>query len=112
MDSPLPETADVVREGVAQAMSGFDHAYWSRCEDEHRFPTEAWKALADGGWIGLAVPEEYGGAFQVFGGMAYSKEFPVERLFRDARIAKNIPVAEELILANLGTQALGLPRSC
>ena len=50
-------------------------------------------------------------AFQTFGGMAYSKEFPVERLFRDARIGKNIPVAEELILAHIGTQALGLPRS-
>jgi acyl-CoA dehydrogenase len=50
-------------------------------------------------------------AFQVFGGMAYSKEFPVERLFRDARIGKNIPVAEELVLAHIGTQVLGLPRS-
>jgi acyl-CoA dehydrogenase len=50
-------------------------------------------------------------AFQVFGGMAYSKEFPVERLFRDARIGKNIPVAEELNLAHIGTQVLGLPRS-
>lgn len=50
-------------------------------------------------------------AFQVFGGMAYSKDTPVERLFRDARIGKNIPVSEELVLAHLGTQALGLPRS-
>ncbi|HET6563639.1 MAG TPA: acyl-CoA dehydrogenase family protein [Marmoricola sp.] len=50
-------------------------------------------------------------AFQTFGGMAYSKEYPVERLFRDARIGKNIPVAEELILAHIGTQMLGLPKS-
>jgi acyl-CoA dehydrogenase len=50
-------------------------------------------------------------AFQTLGGMAYSKEYPVERLFRDARIAKNIPVAEELILAHIGTSMLGLPKS-
>jgi acyl-CoA dehydrogenase len=48
----------------------------------------------------------------VFGGMACSKELPVERLFRDARIGTNIPIAEELILAHIGTQVLGLPRSC
>jgi len=50
-------------------------------------------------------------AFQVYGGMAYSKELPVERLFRDARIGKNIPVSEELVLAHIGTHVLGLPRS-
>jgi acyl-CoA dehydrogenase len=50
-------------------------------------------------------------AFQTFGGMAYSHEYPIERLFRDARIGKNIPVAEELILAHIGTQMLGLPKS-
>lgn len=50
-------------------------------------------------------------AFQVHGGMAYSKDYPVERLFRDARIAKIAPVAEELILAHIATQTLGLPRS-
>jgi acyl-CoA dehydrogenase len=50
-------------------------------------------------------------AFQVFGGMAYSKELPVERLFRDARIGKNIPISEELVLAHIGTHVLGLPRS-
>ena len=50
-------------------------------------------------------------AFQTLGGMAYSKEYPVERIFRDARIAKNIPVAEELVLAHIGTAMLGLPKS-
>jgi len=50
-------------------------------------------------------------AFQTLGGMAYSKEYPVERMFRDARIGKNIPVAEELVLAHIGTQVLGLPKS-
>jgi len=50
-------------------------------------------------------------AFQTLGGNAYSKEYPVERLFRDARIGKNIPVAEQLVLAHIGTQVLGLPKS-
>ena len=61
MDFDLPETALAVREGVAAVAAKYDHAYWSRCEEEHRFPTEAWQDLADGGWIGLCVPEEYGG---------------------------------------------------
>lgn len=61
MDFDLPETAVAVREGVAAVAAKYDHAYWSRCEEEHRFPSEAWRDLADGGWIGLCVPEEYGG---------------------------------------------------
>ncbi|MFD0903809.1 acyl-CoA dehydrogenase family protein [Actinomadura sediminis] len=50
-------------------------------------------------------------AFQTYGGMAYSLEYPVARMFRDARIAKNIPVAEELVLAHIAQHELGLPRS-
>ncbi|ACY98024.1 acyl-CoA dehydrogenase family protein [Thermomonospora curvata] len=50
-------------------------------------------------------------AFQVHGGMAYSLEYPVARFFRDARIAKNIPVAEELVLAHIAQHELGLPKS-
>ena len=64
MDFNLPDTAVAVREGVLRAMSGFDHAYWSRLEEEHRFPEEAWAALAEGGWLGLSVPEEFGGGGQ------------------------------------------------
>ena len=61
MDFDLPPTALAVREGVAAVAAKYDHAYWSRCEEEHRFPAEVWRDLADGGWIGLCVPEEYGG---------------------------------------------------
>ena len=64
MDFELPDTAAAVRDGVAAVAAKYDNAYWSRCEDEHRFPQEAYDDLAAGGWFGLAVPEEYGGGGQ------------------------------------------------
>jgi acyl-CoA dehydrogenase len=64
MDFDLPESATAVRDGVAAVAARYDHAYWSRCEDEKRYPTEVYRDLADGGWLGLSVPEEYGGGGQ------------------------------------------------
>jgi acyl-CoA dehydrogenase len=64
MDFDLPDTAVAVRDGVAAVAAKYDNAYWSRCEEEHRFPQEAYDDLAAGGWFGLAVPEEYGGGGQ------------------------------------------------
>ncbi|MEZ0578043.1 acyl-CoA dehydrogenase family protein [Nocardioides sp. MH1] len=64
MDFELPDSALAVRDGVAAVAAKYDHAYWSRCEEEHRFPQEAYDDLAAGGWFGLAVPEEYGGGGQ------------------------------------------------
>ena len=64
MDFNLPESAIAVRDGVAAVAAKYDHAYWSRCEEEHRFPDEVFKDLGDGGWLGLSIPEEYGGGGQ------------------------------------------------
>ena len=64
MDFTLTETTAAVRDGVAKVASRYGHDYWSRCDEEHRFPTEVWQDLADGGWIGLCIPEEYGGGGQ------------------------------------------------
>jgi acyl-CoA dehydrogenase len=61
MDFDLPESAIAVRDGVAAVAAKYDHAYWSRCEEEKRYPEEVYRDLADGGWLGLSVPEEYGG---------------------------------------------------
>ncbi len=64
MDFDLPDSAVAVREGVAAVAAKYDHAYWSRCEEEKRYPEEAYRDLAEGGWLGLSVPEEYGGGGQ------------------------------------------------
>jgi acyl-CoA dehydrogenase len=41
--------------------AGFDDDYWSQCDQEHRFPWEFYDVMAKGGWLGIAMPEEYGG---------------------------------------------------
>lgn len=64
MDFDLPESAIAVRDGVAAVAAKYDHTYWSRCEEEHRFPREVFDDLGRGGWFGLCVPEEYGGGGQ------------------------------------------------
>lgn len=50
-------------------------------------------------------------AIQTLGGMGYSKEFHVERLWRDARLFRVAPVSEEMILNYVAQHDLGLPRS-
>lgn len=61
MDFTLPDTAVAVRDGVAALARGFDLEYWTRCDAEKRWPDEVWAELGAGGWLGLTVPEEYGG---------------------------------------------------
>jgi len=64
MDFNLPESAIAVRAGVGAIGARHDRAYWDRCEEDKRWPEEVWAELAKGGWLGLAVPQEYGGAGQ------------------------------------------------
>ena len=51
-----------VREGVRRVCSRFTDAYWRDHDERHEFPWEFYEALAEGGWVGIAIPEEYGGA--------------------------------------------------
>ncbi len=50
-----------IAEAVDRVCAGFDDAYWAACDTDHRFPWEFYKVMAEGGWIGIAIPEEYGG---------------------------------------------------
>jgi acyl-CoA dehydrogenase len=40
----------------------FDDIYWAEKDRNHQFPFEFAKAVADGGWLGIAMPTEFGGA--------------------------------------------------
>ncbi|MFC4116106.1 acyl-CoA dehydrogenase family protein [Nonomuraea zeae] len=64
MDFTLPESALAVQRGIGDICSRYDLDYWQRCESGKRWPEEVWEELAKGGWLGLAVPEEYGGGGQ------------------------------------------------
>ena len=50
-------------------------------------------------------------AMQTMGGMGYSKEMHVERLWRDARLFRFAPVSEEMILNFIASHELGMARS-
>lgn len=50
-------------------------------------------------------------AMQTLGGMGYSKECDVERLWRDARLFRIAPVSEEMVLNFVAQHDLGMPRS-
>lgn len=51
----------LVREAVASLCRRYDDGYWADCDAQHRFPWEFYRDMAAGGWIGIAIPERYGG---------------------------------------------------
>ena len=50
-------------------------------------------------------------AMSTHGGYAYAKEYHVERLWREARLLRNAPFSQEMVLNYISTQALKLPRA-
>jgi acyl-CoA dehydrogenase len=58
------ETDDqrALREGVRAVVSQFGDDYWLERDDDGKFPFEFHRAMADSGWLGITMPEEYGGA--------------------------------------------------
>lgn len=55
-----PERAEI-RDAVRAICDKFDDGYWAEKDRTHSFPFEFAKAIADGGWLGIAMPEEFGG---------------------------------------------------
>jgi acyl-CoA dehydrogenase len=51
-----------IRESVLKLCSRFDDQYWLEHDRSGEFPEDFCRALADAGFIGIAVPEEYGGS--------------------------------------------------
>lgn len=61
MDFADDEDHLAIAEAIRALCSRFDDEYWARCEAEHRFPWEFYARMAEGGWVGIAIPEQYGG---------------------------------------------------
>lgn len=61
MDFARDDDHEAIRAGVRQVCADFDDTYWRTCDAEHEFPWDFYRAMAAGGWIGIATPEAYGG---------------------------------------------------
>jgi acyl-CoA dehydrogenase len=51
-----------IRESIIKVCAPFDDDYWLKRDKEGGFPHDFYQAMADGGWIGICIPEEYGGS--------------------------------------------------
>src|SRR6266436_6590902 len=62
MDFALTANQESIRDAVAKICARFDDAYWLKKDKEGGFPADFHKALAEAGWLGICIPEEYGGS--------------------------------------------------
>ncbi len=62
MDVTFTDEQNHIRDSVLKLCGRFDEQYWLERDSDGRFPEEFCRALADDGWIGIAIPEEYGGS--------------------------------------------------
>lgn len=62
MDFALTEQQQLIRKEVATLARSFPPDYWLEKDRRAEYPTEFVKAFADGGWLGMIVPEAYGGS--------------------------------------------------
>ena len=62
MDFSLTSAQQEIREAVLKICARFGDDYWLTRDADGAFPHEFHQALAGAGWLGIAMPEAYGGA--------------------------------------------------
>src|SRR5690242_21851674 len=62
MDFALSANQESIRDAIGKICSRFDDAYWLNKHKEGGYPADFHRALADAGWLGICIPEEYGGS--------------------------------------------------
>ena len=62
MDFGLTNDQQAIVDGVTATIGRFGDDYWLERDREGSFPHEFYQTVADGGWLGIAMPEEFGGA--------------------------------------------------
>lgn len=62
MDFSVSDDQRAIRDGVAAVVKKFDDDYWLARDDDGEFPVAFHRAMAEAGWLGITMPEQYGGA--------------------------------------------------
>lgn len=62
MDFALTEDQQNIRDAVLKHCSQFSDDYWLEKDREGTFPQDFYQSMVDGGWLGIAMPEQFGGS--------------------------------------------------
>ncbi len=62
MDFRLTPEQEAIREAVLRICEKFDAEYWLERDRNGGFPLDFHAAIAEAGWLGICMPQEYGGA--------------------------------------------------
>jgi acyl-CoA dehydrogenase len=62
MDFALNDEQHAIREAVKKLAARFDADYWRKRDAGAGFPDDFHKAFAAAGWLGIAMPQDFGGA--------------------------------------------------
>ena len=62
MDFAFNPEQEQIRAAIGKICARFPDEYWLGKDKEGGFPAELHQALAQDGWLGIAMPEEYGGS--------------------------------------------------
>ncbi len=62
MDFALTPPQQSIGDSVARVCALFDDSYWLAKDRDGQFPHEFYKAIADAGFLGICIPERFGGS--------------------------------------------------
>lgn len=62
MDFRLTEDQTAMRDAIAAICKRFGDEYWLTRDRDGGFPDDFYAAFAENGWLGICIPEEYGGS--------------------------------------------------
>jgi acyl-CoA dehydrogenase len=62
MDFALTADQQEIRDTILKLCSRFTDEYWLQRDREGIFPQDFFEAMRDGGWLGVAMPGEFGGS--------------------------------------------------
>ncbi|AOB27996.1 MULTISPECIES: acyl-CoA dehydrogenase family protein [Bordetella] len=62
MNFEMSKEQESIRDSIERICQRFDDAYWLERDRDGGFPEAFFQQLAKDGWLGICIPEEYGGA--------------------------------------------------
>jgi len=62
MDFALREEQELIRNNVREFCTKYLDPIAAEIDEHSRHPVEVFQKLAEGGWMGIPIPQEYGGA--------------------------------------------------